>query len=183
MSVWKRPEVWGLLVLVAGGAVYIASSGGRGAGPDGAGGDPGGTAGTAGGTAGTAGGTAGAGRLRVESIELTRDYGNARLEIEVDYDNRGGPEVPLSPPDVVLETGGGEPVDPFFLAGDFPDPIAAGQRDRARLKFWLEPGQLGGALVLKVRGEAVQVKPDRPFDLGAVENQKTVRVEAGEWSP
>jgi hypothetical protein len=169
MSVWKRPEVWVLLVLVVAGASYIVFSGGRG---DGDGG----------------GGSGGAGapveaRLRVGSVELTRDYGNARLEIEIDYDNRSGPEIPLSPPDVVLETGAGEPVDPFFLAGDFPDPIAAGQRDRARLKFWLEPGQLDGALVLKVRGEAVQVKPARPFDLETVENQTTVTIEAGEWEP
>lgn len=163
MSILKRPEVWVLLILAVVGVGYVVFSGGLD--------DRGEAAGS---------GAAGSGKLVLEKVELTRDYGNARLDLKVRYDNRGGAEIPLMRPGVALLRGD-LMVDEFFLAGDFPAPIAAGDEAVVTLKYWLKPKDLTGELVLSVRGETVVVKGVGEFDLESVENQKTVTVTAGSW--
>ena len=164
MSILKRPEVWVLLILAVVGVGYVMTTGGGGEDP-------------ADGGAGTA---VVAGKLAVQKIELTRDYGNARLDLKIRYDNRGGAEIAVMRPDVALLRGD-VMVDEFFLAGDFPAPIAADSQGAAVLKYWLKPEDLTGALVLRVKGDTVVVKGEGTFDLESVENQKSVTLSAGQW--
>ena len=164
MSVFKRPEVWVLLVLAIVGVGYVLTTGGGGGDEDGGG-----------------GGASEGGKLRVDKVVLERDYGNARLDITVRYDNRGGGEFQVARPAVALVRGDGAEVDEFFLAGDFPEPVTAGREVEVLLKFWLKPEDLGGELTLRVQGDEAVVKGAGAFDRESVENQASVELKAGAW--
>lgn len=165
MSIFKRVEVWILAVLLVGGAVFVLLSSRK----DGAEGDLGG------------GGLDGGGRLTLVEAILERDYGNARLDLTVELDNRGRGPVPSGSPDTRLLTGSGDEVDPFFLAGDFPPDFEGGRRSRVTLKFWLKPEHFGGALTLDVRGDTLAIKSAEPFDLEALENGSPRTLGGAEW--
>ncbi len=165
MAIFKRIEVWIVLVLLLGlaGYVIVTSSTGR----------------------SDSGGGARDGdlepRLRIVARQLTRDYGNAKLDLTIVYDNRGGTELASTPPDIRLGAADGSEVDPFFLAGDFPPTIPAGRESRVTLAFWLQPEHFGQALELCVRDACVPVKSSAPFDIGSVENQGTREFGSADW--
>jgi len=169
MNVLKRPEVWILLILIVVGIAYVlVTSEKKGGGDDLA-------------DAPAQQGDVVAGRLELENLSLTRDYGNARLDITVAVDNRGRAEIRTVPPAVRLVTGGDEDVQPFFLAGDFPPDIPADARATVTLKYWLEPEHFAGALLLEISGDSIPVKPAQPFDLEQAENGAPRPVTPGKW--
>lgn len=164
MAIFKRIEIWILLLLLVGGAVYVITSGSRGREGE-----------------GRIVAEEGASRIRIEKMEVVRDYGNAKLDLRIRYDNTGGAELAASPPDIRLVTGDGEPVDVFFLAGDFPPSVPAGAVAEVTLRYWLKPEHFDQSLSLEIRGQSVPVKSARPFDLGALENQETRELEGIDW--
>ena len=119
-------------------------------------------------------------KLVVTGLTLTRDYGNARLDIAFNYDNRGGTEITLAPPAVVLRAGD-ENVPPFFLVGDFPDPLPADRRTTSTAKYWLEPEHFSQPITFEVNGESVALKSSEPFDIESLKNAEPTAVTLGNW--
>lgn len=110
--------------------------------------------------------------LVIHRCTLERDYGNARLDIELRYRNASPRPLVLQPPDVKLMTGDGREVPPFILPVEKPPQIAAQMTQSVRLRYWLESGHLSGPLTLEVRGEKAEVKSDSALDLTKIENKK-----------
>lgn len=103
---------------------------------------------------------------------LERDYGNARLDLELRYQNASPRPQILQPPDVKLITSDGKEVPPFILASEKPPEISAQTSKNVRLRYWLDETHLKGALSLDIRGTKAEVKSAAPFDLKQLENQK-----------
>ncbi|TDU66209.1 hypothetical protein EI77_03948 [Prosthecobacter fusiformis] len=110
--------------------------------------------------------------LKIHRTTLERDYGNARLDIELRYRNSSPRPLSLQPPDVRLLTADGKEVPPFTLATEKPPQIPAQSAQDVRLRYWLEKGHLNGALILEIRGEKADVKTASPIDLDTLENGK-----------
>ncbi len=110
--------------------------------------------------------------LTIHRCTLERDYGNARLDIELRYRNASPRPLVLQPPDVKLLTAEGKEVPPFILPVESPPQIAANTAQSVRLRFWLEQAHLNGALTLEVRGSQAEVKPAAALDLTKLENKK-----------
>ena len=162
MSFLRRPELWVLAVIAAVAAYFALRTTPT---PDAA-------------SARTPDGTPA--KLVITGLTLTRDFGNARLDIAFNYDNRGGTEVILAPPAVVLRAGG-KNVAPFFLVGDFPDPLAADRRTTGTAKYWLEPEHFAQPITFEVKGQSLPLKSSAPFDIKTLENAEPTAVTPGKW--
>ncbi|MDB4673572.1 hypothetical protein OAF27_02045 [Verrucomicrobiales bacterium] len=161
MSFLRRPEIW-ILVVIATIAAYFAlrapeTGSSPPTQPDGS-----------------------PAKLIVTGLTLTRDHGNARLDIAFNYDNRGGTEITLAPPAVVMSAGE-ESVLPFFLVGDFPDPLPADRRTAGTAKYWLEPEHFARPITFEINGESVALKSSEPFDIKSLENAEPTAVTPGNW--
>jgi len=117
--------------------------------------------------------------LVIHRCTLERDYGNARLDIELRYRNASPRALVLQPPDVKLLTADGKEVPPFVLAVEKPPQIAAQTAQSVRLRYWLESTHLSGALTLDIRGSKAEVKTAAPLDLTKLENQKAKTWQGG----
>jgi hypothetical protein len=110
--------------------------------------------------------------LQVLRCTLERDFGNARLDIELRYANPAPRPLLLAAPDVRLFAADGTEV-PFFVLPATPVPqIAERASGDANLRFWLEKKHLAGALTLDIRGARTAVKSPAPLDLETLENRK-----------
>jgi hypothetical protein len=110
--------------------------------------------------------------LVIHRCILERDYGNARLDIELRYQNASPRPLILQPPDVRLLTTPGNEVPPFILASEKPPEISAQIAKNVRLRYWLDEAHLKGGLSLDIRGTKAEVKSDAALDLNQLENQK-----------
>lgn len=110
--------------------------------------------------------------LRIQRCTLTRDFGHARLDIELRFRNTAPRPLFMQPPDVRLLTGDGHEVPPFILPTERPPRVPEKLSADLRLRYWLEKEHLAGALRLDVRGQSVEVKAPTPFDLEKLENDK-----------
>ncbi len=119
-------------------------------------------------------------KLAVTKLTLTRDFGNARLDIAFTYDNRGGAEITLAPPAVLL-LAGEENVPPFFLVGDFPDPLPADRRTTGTAKYWLEPEHFALPITFEVMGESIALKTSADFDIKSLANAEPTTLTPGNW--
>ncbi len=155
MSFLKRIEVWVLLLLGGGAAVWVLMD------KPVIEGDPQPVESTSTDPA-----------LVIHRCTLERDYGNARLDIELRYRNASPRPLVLQPPDVKLMTGDGREVPPFILPVEKPPQIAAQTTQSVRLRYWLESAHLSGPLTLEVRGERAEVKSASALDLAKIENKK-----------
>jgi hypothetical protein len=110
--------------------------------------------------------------LSILRCTLERDFGNARLDIELRCANPSPRPLLLTSPDVrLLDAEGGE--IPFFILPASPVPqIPARASGDARLRFWLEKKHLTGPLNLEIRGVRAAVKGPAPLDLETLENRK-----------
>lgn len=172
MNLFKRIEVIILLVLAAGGAIWVLSNSGT---PD----DETGTDFAA------IGGAAhdeetGANKLHRCTVE--RDYGNARLDIEVRFANRGPKKLVMQPPQVKLLTDAGREVPPFFLPFDPVPEIPAGTTQDVRLRYWLEKADLKSGLKLVIGDERIEVKSETAFDLEKLKNKEPKVFPDANWS-
>jgi hypothetical protein len=155
MHFLKRFEVWLLLMLGAGAALWVfldqPSSEGDPQPIDASVADP---------------------TLTIHRCLLERDYGNARLDIELRYQNASPRPLILQPPDVKLLTTEGKEVPPFILASEKPPEIEAQTSKNVRLRYWLAQENLKSGLKLNIRGATAEVKSDTILDLETLENQK-----------
>ncbi len=108
----------------------------------------------------------------IHRCTLERDFGNARLDIELRYHNASPRPLILQPPDVKLLTGDGKEVPPFILATEKPPEIAVQTSKDVRLRYWLDKAHLQGTLALDIRGTTAEVKNATPLALEKMENRK-----------
>ncbi len=160
MSFLKRFEVWLLIALSLGAAVFVLTSDSEPALDEK--------------TPSSAASSAGINDapLKILRCTLERDYGNARLDIELHYRNTSPRPFTLQPPDVRLLTADGQEVPPFVLPVEKPVQIAAQSAQDLRLRYWLDKAHLQGPLTLDIRGEKAEVKSAGPLDLDKLENGK-----------
>jgi hypothetical protein len=110
--------------------------------------------------------------LQLRRCTLERDYGNARLDLEVRYKNISPRPLSMQPSDVRLLNAAGKEVPPFTLPVERPPSVEAQTTGDIRLRFWLEKADLGGSLTLEIRGQKLEVKNGTPLDLEKLENGK-----------
>lgn len=110
--------------------------------------------------------------LQLRRCTLERDYGNARLDLEVRYKNTSPRPLSMQPPDVRLINAAGKDVPPFILPVERPPSIEAQTTGDIRLRFWLEKSDLTGPLTLEIRGQKLEVKNSTPLDLEKLENAR-----------
>lgn len=110
--------------------------------------------------------------LQLRRCTLERDFGNARLDLEIRYKNVSPRPLHMQPPDVRLINAAGKDVPPFILPVERPASIEAQTTSDLRLRFWLEKADLAGPLTLDIRGQKLGVKNGTPLDLEKLENKK-----------
>ncbi|MEN3944104.1 hypothetical protein WJU23_22570 [Prosthecobacter sp. SYSU 5D2] len=159
MSFFKRFEVWLLILLSLGATIWVFTTD---SGPGNDDGDP----------QPISSSTSSDPVLKIHRSTLERDFGNARLDLELRYQNASPRPLSLQPPDVRLLTAEGKEVPPFMLATEKPPQIPAQTAQDVRLRYWLEKSHLQGALTLEIRGEKAEVKTAAPLDLESLENGK-----------
>ena len=110
--------------------------------------------------------------LQLRRCTLERDFGNARLDLEVRYKNASPRPLSMQAPDVRLLNAAGKDVPPFILPVERPPTAEAQTTGDIRLRFWLEKADLNGTLTLEIRGQKLEVKNATPLDLEKLENAK-----------
>ncbi len=111
--------------------------------------------------------------LVIHRCTLERDYGNARLDIELRYRNISPRPLVLQPPDVRLLTTQGKEVPPYILPAEPPPQVPARTAQSVRLRFWLEEAHLQSGLNLEIRGHRAEVKAEPPLPLKDLPNQQS----------
>ena len=164
MSLFKRIEVWVLILLLGVGLFFVLNSG-----------DP-----DAPETEGKEA-TAKTEKYGIKKLSLRRDYGNYELRISVDYNNKDGEEIDTASA-AALMAEGDRKIPAFFLAIAPPPTIPAGKRETVELKYWLEADDLKGPLWLDVAGSRAQVKADASFDGESIENGETESLTLSNWA-
>jgi len=121
------------------------------------------------------------GPLKVLRCTLNRDYGNARLDIDLRVRNDSAEKVILQAPTVKLLASGGREVPSFFLPFDPQPAVPAHATQDVQLRYWLEAADLAGPLNLRWGDHSLEIKGSKPFDLKAVENRGKATFAAGQW--
>ncbi|HEY1048560.1 MAG TPA: hypothetical protein VGE39_02350 [Prosthecobacter sp.] len=119
--------------------------------------------------------------LQLRRATLERDFGNARLDLEVRYKNASPRPLSLQPPDVRLLNAAGKDVPVFILPTERPTSVEASTTSDVRLRFWLEKADLAGPLTLDIRGQKLEVKNSTPLDLEKLENAKPKVWTGADW--
>ncbi|MBE2285277.1 MAG: hypothetical protein IAE77_17590 [Prosthecobacter sp.] len=120
--------------------------------------------------------------LQLRRCTLERDFGNARLDLEIRYKNTSPRPLYLTPPDVRLINAAGKDVPPFILPAEKPASIEAQATSDVRLRFWLEKADLAGPLTFDIRGQKLEVKNSTPLDLEKLENKKPRVWTSANWT-
>lgn len=118
---------------------------------------------------------------RLVRCSLLRDYSNARLEVTVGYQNKGGQEVTLAAPFVKVETADGTQVPPFVLPFQAQAKVAPGQNAEGTLRYWLEERHLQGGLWLVIGEQRLPLKTAGAFALRSLENNKPLVIQSPSW--
>lgn len=168
MKIFQRIEVWVLLLLAAGAGAFVLFTS-RPADPDEI---P---------LIQNAGPAAQDRSPQLRRIFLERDYGNARLDLELRVTNPHAKKNQLVPPFARLLNAAGKEVEAFFLPIEPPPTLEPQTTADVRLRYWLEAEDLKGALTLEIDGAPVPVKSAQPFDLSALENARPLVMEGGPW--
>ncbi len=121
--------------------------------------------------------------LQLRRATLERDFGNARLDLEIRYKNISPRPLFMQPPDVRLINAAGKDVPVFILPTERPASVEAQTTSDVRLRFWLEKADLAGALILDIRGQKLEVKKSTPLDLEKLENTKPKVWTGTDWKP
>lgn len=119
---------------------------------------------------------------QLRRIFLERDYGNARLDLELRVTNPHQKKHQLVPPFARLLNASGKEVEAFFLPIEPPPTLEPQTTADVRLRYWLEADDLKGALTLELDGTQLPIKSDLPFDLGTLENAKPVVMSGAPWA-
>lgn len=119
--------------------------------------------------------------LQIHRCVLTRDFGNAQLDIEVHVRNDGAQTLTLQPPDARLLTAKGREVPGFFLPFQQQPQVSAKSAGDVQLRYWLDSADLNDALKLDVKGQTVEVKSAKAFELNSMKNGDKRTINPGEW--
>lgn len=165
MQLFKRIELWILLILLVAGLAFVFTSHPKDndAGPD------------------TVSAASEESALKVHRCVLKRDYGNAQLELEVKVRNDSPATLVLQSPAAKLLGAKGREIPSFFLPFQAQPEVPAKATQEVQLRYWLDAADLAGPLSLEVQGKAVEVKSSKPFDLNSVENSKEKAFTPSEW--
>ena len=166
MALFKRIELWLLLAVAIGGIVFAFSSRHR---------DDEGPTGDGGPTATEDS------PLVLHRCILKRDYGTARLDIELRVRNDDAQTLVLQSPAANLVTGKGREVPAFYLAFEPHPEVAAKSSQDILIRYWLTAEDLAGTLTFDVKGKKLEVKSAKAFDLDSVPNLATQTFKTGEW--
>jgi hypothetical protein len=167
MHLPKRIEIWVLLAVIVAGLAWVFLS--RDHGEDET---------TGGGTTTVDDAQA---PLKLHRCTVKRDYGNARLDIDLRVRNDSAEKWVMQAPKVKLLTGKGREVPSFFLPFDPVPEVAPKSSQDVQLRYWLEAADLQGALALEVDDKKLSVKNEMAFDLNALANGEEKVIEAGKW--
>ena len=168
MKIFQRFEVWLLLVLAAGAMIMVFkpfSNKGESALV----------------THATPADEGAATPLIVQRLTLVRDFGNARLDVDVRLTNKHARKLQLVAPAMKLIAGKERQVPEFFLPVEPPAEIPAKTTADAHLRYWLEKSDVEGKLTLQFEGESVDLKSARPFDLNQLKNAEPKVLGVGDW--
>lgn len=119
--------------------------------------------------------------LQLRRSTLERDFGNARLDLDVRYKNTSPRPLSMQPPDVRLINAAGKDVPFFILTHERAPSVEAETTSDVRLRFWLEKTDLAGSLTLDIRGQKLEVKSNTPLDLEKLENTKPKVWTSADW--
>lgn len=167
MHFFRRIELWVLLAVVLAGLTWVFMSG-RNHDEDVADG-------------GVAAMENAQGPLQLHRCVLKRDYGNARLDIELRVRNNRAEKLVMQTPKVKLLTGKGHEAPSFFLPFDPVPEVSAKSAQDVQLRYWLDAADLQGALTLEVDGKTLPVKSAKAFDLNAMKNDEEKVIEPETW--
>jgi hypothetical protein len=163
----KRIELWVLLAIIVAGLAWVFLSRGSHEADF--------SAGTA-----TSGSDASA-PLQLHRCVLKRDYGNARLDIDLHVRNDTAEKLVLQAPHVKLLAANNREVPSFFLPFDPVPEVAANSALDVQLRYWLEASDLGGPLELEVAGKRLAIKGAGSFDLKSMGNGEEKVIQPGAW--
>ncbi len=121
------------------------------------------------------------GSLTVQRLSLERDFGNARLDIDVHLTNQHTKKLQLVKPTLKLVTAAGRVVPEFFLPVEPPPEIPAETTADAHLRYWLDKADLASGLSLQFEGQTVKLKSDKPFDLEQLKNAEPKALTLADW--
>jgi hypothetical protein len=167
MHFLKRIELWVLLAVIVAGLAWVFTSG------------PGDEEDLYGGSANQAAADSQA-PLQLHRCVLTRDYGNARLDIDLRVRNDSAEKLVMTAPKVKLLAAGGREIPEFFLIEPRPEVVPNSTQD-VQLRYWLEASDLQGPLSLDVNGKILAIKGSAPFDLTSMRNEEEKVIQKGGW--
>ena len=169
MNFLKRIELWVLLAVVVGGLAWVFTSRHS---PDEEMTDAG---------PGTVTAEKSTGPLKLHRSVIERDYGNARLDIELQIRNDNDEKLKCLPPKVRLLTVKGREIPSFFLPFDKQPEVPGKTTQDVQLRYWTEEADLAGGLILEVEGNKLDIKSAKPFDLKALKTGEKRTFKPGEW--
>lgn len=168
MNFLKRIELWVLLAVIIAGLVWVFSS--KHADDD---------------ESGTTGATSTADAsdlpLKVYRCVIERDYGNARLDVDVRIRNDEAEKLICQSPKVKLLNAKGREVPSFFLPFDQQPEVPAKTAQDVQLRYWVDAADLQGALTLEVNGKTLEVKTAKALDWESMKNGEKRTLSAGAW--
>ena len=183
-SLFKRFEVWMLLVFVLAGVGYVlfTQNAGDEEDLDTAGGDPVVATQPSNGTSSNQGqkpeqpavepeplekSTA----FAIETVDLQPSGEHWLLELQVRYNNQSDADLELTSPNAQLLTDSGEEAPTFFLAFAPPPVAPANQEELVSLRYWLDAAQRDSDLELKILDERIAVALEKPDDGSVVRDR------------
>jgi hypothetical protein len=119
--------------------------------------------------------------LQLHRCVLKRDYGNARLDIDLHVRNDSSEKLVMQAPAVKLLAGNNREVPSFFLPFDPVPEVPAKSAVDVQLRYWLEASDLNGPLELEVAGKRLPIKGAASFDLKNMGNGEEKVIQAGTW--
>lgn len=108
--------------------------------------------------------------LKLHRSVLKRDYGNARLDIDIRVFNSSAESLVMNPPKVKLLTAKNTEVASFFLPFEKLPEVPANSTQDVQLRYWLESEELNGSLTLEIDGQKLEVKDSTPLQLDSLPN-------------
>jgi hypothetical protein len=167
MQLIKRIELWILLAIIMAGVAWVFLSGNGGE-ADPLGGD-------------STANTESASPLQLHRCVLKRDYGNARLDIELRVRNDRAEKLVMQAPKVKLLGEKGREIPSYFLPFDPVPEVAAHSALDVQLRYWLEASDLKESLNLEVDGRRLPIKGSNAFDLNSIKNEEERVMQPGAW--
>lgn len=169
MPLFKRIEIWVLLAVIVAGLAFVFARRHPNAGePENS-------------SSASAAPSENRSPLKIHRCILERDYGNARLDIELRVQNGTAEKWTLESPKVKLLNAVSREIPSFFLPLEPLPEVPAQSTLDVQLRYWVEAADLKGALKLEVNGNTVEVKGATAFDLMTMKNAEKKTFNAGQW--